>query len=530
MSPTETPSGRGAANARPSRTRAERLQRLETTSFDLVVVGAGITGAAIAAEAARRGLAVALLEREDFGCGASGHTSKLLHGGLRYLAQGHVRLVREALRERKVVFEATDPTWVRLEPFLLPLRGGTAAVLRDRFGTWLYERLAWGHHLGPRRVLGRDAVLQRVPALDPEGLRGGVLYTEAIVDDVALTWLRVESAIRQGALVLNHAEALATEVRSAGGFLLHGRDRLGGREFRVVGRCLVEATGAWMGKRPLAPSSPRLAPSKGIHLVFRREQLPLDVAVVLEAPDHRPTFVLPYGSLLIVGTTDTSFHGDPGSAAPEATEVDYLLRTLRRGFPTVRFERSDVIDSYAGVRPLLAASAAAPSELSREDVEMYDPHGAVAVAGGKLTTHQRMADRVLSLLPLPPGRAPMPRPRTSRSGSLPRAALPGTAWAPASELIARLGRTPRPEDWAELERRVAQARERELAETLEDLLDRRLHALTRREPGFDRVLSTVAHLLTTDTTEPSTSAEEFRAAYRDHLKQEHHALEEIHRG
>ena len=525
------PEGLGSGTSTGPRTRAERLERLERTSFDLVVVGAGITGSAIAAEAARRGLSVALLEREDFGCGASGHTSKLLHGGLRYLAQGHARLVREALRERSRVLAEADPAWVRREAFLLPLRGGTGRVLRDRFGTWLYERLAWGHHLGPRKILDRAEVLRRVPALDPDGLRGGVLYIEAIVDDVALTGLRVESAMRDGAVVVNHAEVVAARARPSDGFFVDVRDRIGGKEFRVAGRCLVEATGAWMGRNPIAPASPRLAPSKGIHLVFRREKLPLEVAVVLQAPDQRPTFVLPYGSLLVVGTTDTAYAGDPGSAFPEVSEVEYLLRTLRRGFPRIRFDRSDVVDAYAGVRPLLAAGAATPSGLAREDVELYDPRGSVAVAGGKLTPHQRMAERVLSLLPLSSGQRGAPRPRAPRTapgtgGTFDR----GSSWSPASELIARLGRSPSDEDWAELRRRVAVARERGMAETREDVLDRRLHALTRREPGFDQVVSAVAGLLVAGAEAAAVSAENLGAAYRAHLKSEHHALEEAARG
>ncbi len=518
--------GPGPGHPGGPRTRSEALRRLETTSFDLVVVGGGITGAAIAAEAAHRGHSVALLERDDFGCGASGHTSKLLHGGLRYLAQGHVRLVREALRERTLVLEEADPSCVRLEPFLLPLRGSAAGVLRDRFGTWLYERLAWGHHLGPRQVLSRSEVLRRVPALDPEGLRGGVLYWEAIIDDVALTWRRVDSTRREGAVVVNHAEAVASETRSTGGFLVTARDRVGGRDYRIAGRCLVEATGAWMGRVPIAPSSPRLAPSKGIHLVLRRETLPLDLAVVLVGPDGRPTFALPYGSLVVVGTTDTAYADDPGAAVSEPSDVDYLLERLRHGFPRLRFDRSSVVDTYAGVRPLLAAGASHPSELSREDVEVYDPRGAVAVAGGKLTTHRRMAERVLALLPLPVEARPMPTPPEPSTESRPhRPRTLDTPWAPASELIARLSRSPGPDDWAELEKRVTEARDEALTETLEDLLDRRLHALTRREPGFEGVISKAAELMTRASGASPASAESLVASYRAHLAREHRALE-----
>lgn len=517
------------AEARPqSGTRADRLRRLNESSFDLVVVGGGITGSAIAAEGARRGLSVVLLEREDFGCGASGHTSKLLHGGLRYLAQGQVRLVREALRERTRLVEEADPAWVRREPFLLPLRGGTARVLRDRFGTWLYERLAWGGHLGPRRILSRAEVLRQVPALDPTELRGGVLYTEAIVDDVALTAWRVGTAVRDGAVAVNHIEVTRAEARPGGGFRVEARDRLERGELRVVGRCLVEATGAWMGRSAIAPASPRLAPSKGIHLVFRREKLPLPVAVVLEGPDHRPTFVLPYGSLLVVGTTDTVYREDPGSAIPEPADVDYLLRTLRQGFPGVRLDRSDVVDAYAGVRPLLAASASTPSELSREDIEVYDPRGAVAVAGGKLTTHQRMAERVLSLMPLPGGTDRSRRAPSPHGSPVPGTPVdPGTrgTWDPGSELIARLCRSPTPADRAELARRVAEAREQGLVETLEDLIDRRLHALTRREAGFDPVLAMVADLWAGASKGSRETAERWLASYRANLRDEHRALE-----
>ncbi len=502
----------------PPLSRPDRLARLESLQFDVLVVGGGITGAAVAEEAATRGATVALVERDDYAVGASGHTSKLLHGGLRYLAQGKVGLVREALHERSRLLGQLDPAWVHPIPFLLPLDGPLSSRLMNRFGTWLYERLAGGYRLGPRSILDRQKVLELVPQLEPRGLHGGVLYWEAIVDDVALTLFRVESAARAGALVLNHVEALASERETAGGFRVRVRDTLTRREFEVRCRSVVDATGAWMGRVPiLSENAPRLSPSKGIHLVFRREKLPLHVAVVLAGPDGRPTFILPTGSLLVMGTTDTAYDGDPGDVRGEPPDVEYLLGVLRRGFPTVPFSLEEAVDVYAGVRPLLGASASTTSELSREDVEAFDPNGAVAVAGGKLTTHRAMARRAVRLLPIPQG-GPTP------GGPPTRIPLPSLQDEPGAlsmgtELVARLLRAPRPEDWERLRIRVKNAMTVEQAETLEDVLDRRLHALNRREPGFEAVVRAAAEAMATQSGGSTESREEAVRSYlerRDH--------------
>lgn len=512
--PPETPTSRSAL-----------LSRFEAKRFDLVVVGGGITGAAVAEEAARSGVSVALVERDDYAVGASGHTSKLLHGGLRYLAQGKVGLVREALRERARLLSELDPGWVHPLPFLLPLRGSTWSRLRDRFGTWLYERLAGGRRLGPRTILGRAEVLNLVPSLDPNGLRGAILYWEAVVDDVALTLFRVESASRAGALVANHLEALKVEQEQGGGFRLQCRDSISGAARSVRSRWIVDATGAWMGRVSLlSHNTPRLMPSKGIHLVFRREKLPIDVAVVLPGPDGRPTFVLPVGSLVIVGTTDTAFQGDPGAAYAEPVDVSYLFRTLRAGFPAVSFQPSDVVDMYAGVRPLLAAVASSTSDLSREDVEAYDPSGGIAIAGGKLTTHRAMAARAVKLLSLRKTPAPSVVVSTPRSVGVTRPATT-VPLSNGTELMARLVRDPRPEEWDELRRLVVRALKFGQAESLEDLIDRRLHALNRRESGFESLVRVVAGIVTEERGGSAAEREAMVTAYLQCREREHAGLE-----
>jgi glycerol-3-phosphate dehydrogenase len=489
-----------------------------------LVVGGGITGCAVAEEAALRGASVALIERDDFAVGASGHTSKLLHGGLRYLAQGKVRLVREALRERSRLLSELDPSWVHPVPFLLPLSGSFVNRLRNRFGTWLYERLAGSHRLGPRSILDRAAVLDLVPQLAPEGLRGGVLYWEALVDDVALTLFRADSAARAGAAVANHVEAVEATSERGGGLCVRARDLLSGNDFTIRSRWVADATGAWMGRVPLlAQNAPRVLPSKGIHLVFRREKLPIDVAVVLPGPDERPTFVLPAGSLVIVGTTDTSFSGDPAQVRAEPADLDYLFRTLRAGFPGVAFSMADLVDVYAGVRPLLAATASTTSELSREDVEAFDPSGRIAVAGGKLTTHQAMARRAVKLLPITgPGVSERPAPvHVPKGRAVPKGPIPLSG---GTELMAQLVRAPRAEDWGDLRRRVALALATGQAETLTDVVDRRLHALNRREPGFERVLEEAADCFAEVRGLSAMQREALVKSYRDHRDLEYASL------
>ena len=505
--------------------RSERLLRLETSRFDLVVVGGGITGAAVAVEAATRGASVALVERDDYAVGASGNTSKLLHGGLRYLAQGKVGLVHEALLERSRLLSELDRSWVHPIPFLLPMAGSAPSRLRDRFGTWLYERLAGRHRLGPRTILDRTRVLELVPALNPQGLHGGVMYWEALVDDVALTLFRIESADRAGAIVANHVEVLSSEPEPGGGFRLKAQEILSGREISIRSRWVVDATGAWMGRVPLlSRNAPRLKPSKGIHLVFRRDKLRIGVAVVLPGPDGRPTFVLPAGSLLIVGTTDTAYGGDPGQVHSEPPDVAYLLSTIRTGFPSLSVHTSDIVDVYSGVRPLLASSASTTSELSREDVEAYDPSGAIAVAGGKLTTHRAMARRAIRPLALSASEVSTPKERPSL-GPPPSLAGGAAPLSSGTELVARLVEDPRPEDWEELRRRVLRAIEVEQAESLEDVVDRRLHALNRREAGFEKVLHTVAGIIAELRTESTEFRDASVGAYLERRKREYAALE-----
>lgn len=482
-------------------TRAERWRALLDGPFDLLVVGGGITGAGIASEATRRGARVALVEREDFGGGTSGATSKMLHGGLRYLQQRKIRLVREALLERGRLVRALGPDRVQRTEFLLPLDGGFGHRLSLRFGTWLYERLSGRLSLGPRRRLSPSEVTSRVPFLAMEGVHGGVLYFEGVVDDTLLTLVRVGQAVERGAFAVNHVEAVAPLLEKGELRGVSVRDRLTGATGEVRAKQVINAAGVWSTSWAGGDRSPALRPSKGVHLVFRRERLPLEVAVVLGAPEGRWVFALPYGPLAIVGTTDTEAPPDPDHVRAEPDDVRYLLEVARRHFPSLHLGPKDVVDVYAGLRPLLAGPAARTNDLSREDVVHRDASGLLTVVGGKLTTHRAMAERALKVSGIGDVRSGTNTPTSPARGPLPTTSE-WNWWAfpprwertpcPGATLTSEVLRAPR-ESWgASLSPWVGASVRVAGAGTLVDVIDRRLHTLQRLDPAFPELVSEVA--------------------------------------
>ena len=474
--------------------RPRDLSRLrEEDPWDLLVVGGGITGAAVARLAAAQGHSVALVEREDFGSGTSGASSKMLHGGLRYLAHGQVRLVREALRERAKVVRSLPPPRVRVVPFLLPLSGSFLDRIAQRAGTWVYQR--WGHAagLGPREVLSPSEARRACPLLEPSGLRGAILYREAITDDALLTLQRVREAVAWGAVAVNHVEALSptwSHGRISGAVL---RDRLEGTQFPVKARQIVNATGAW-GLRwlPGIRAAP-LRPSKGIHLVFRRSRFPLDVAVVIPTRDRRWVFALPYGRFVILGTTDEDFTGDPDRVEPTRSEGEGLLRLANDSFPALRLSPMDVCDAYAGLRPLVQDDRSRPGDTSREDSVSVDPRGVVTVAGGKLTTHLAMARRALR---------GWERGSEAREDPPERTAFPWKGpWGDeysAGDLLAQLADMAPSQRRASLRPWIRWAVEEAGALTLVDVVERRLRPMNRNEPSFPLLVDEVVRCLVED--------------------------------
>ncbi len=382
------------------RDRAKLFSALGTDTFDVAVIGGGITGAGIARDAAMRGLSVALLEARDFAAGTSSRSSKLVHGGIRYLAQGDMALVREAALERKTVRNIA-PHLAQRTLFIVPARN-KAAIAKFRAGLWTYEKLG-SVEADDRHQLWNAARLAREePVLATQDLAGAIVYPEYITDDGRLTLANARSAAEHGAIVANYAEVTAIECANGIARALTVTDRTNeGITAHVKARVIVNAAGPWadhIRKLERADADSRLALTKGVHVVVSRERLPINNTVTMTAADKRGVFIVPRGRVAYLGTTDTFYPDSTYWPSITADDIDYLLATANRVFKTAPLERNDVIGLWSGIRPLIAeAGAKSPSEISRRDEVMESPAGIVTIAGGKLTAYRRMAERIVDL-------------------------------------------------------------------------------------------------------------------------------------
>jgi glycerol-3-phosphate dehydrogenase len=367
---------------------------------DLIVIGGGITGAGIVRDAARRGLRVALFEQNDIAYGTSSRSSKLIHGGLRYLAEYEFSLVFESVSERRVVLDLA-PHLVNPLAFLFPVYQGSHKSLRMiDAGMWLYDGLALFRSPKRHRTLKPSEVAEEEPMLKQEGLQGAPLYYDCSTDDSRLTLETIIDATQNGAVVVNWArvDALTKDERGrvSGVVVRNVRD---GSLREVKAHTVINATGPWTDE-VLAMSGPRtgklLRPTKGIHVVVAREKLPVQHAVVLSHPtDDRVLFALPWGERTYLGTTDTDYEGSPGEERATLEDVDYLIAASNHHFPNNHIGRDDVISTWAGLRPLIApepeVGEISESRVSREHQILIGEDGLITIAGGKLTTYRKMA-------------------------------------------------------------------------------------------------------------------------------------------
>jgi glycerol-3-phosphate dehydrogenase len=389
-------------------TRAERFAALGAPGreFDLLVIGGGITGCGIAREAAARGLTVALVEKSDFASGTSSRSSRLIHGGVRYLEHGQIRLVFESSAERQRLLHLA-PHLVRPLAFTWPVYAG-ARIPRWKLGLGLtaYDALALFRNVRRHTRLSARGVLSREPGLAPTGLRGGALYYDAATDDARLTLANAIGAAELGAVVVNHATVRSLAVHDArvSGACVH--DELTGNTVDVRAAVVVNATGPWSDTVRLLDSSARTAAprravrgSKGTHIAIRRERVGNHEALTLLSPmDGRVMFVLPAGAFAIVGTTDTFTTASPDDVRATADDVSYLLETANRFFPAANLTPDDVVAAWAGIRPLLPSASETPGAASREHAVAVSGAGLVSISGGKLTTYRVMATDVLRVV------------------------------------------------------------------------------------------------------------------------------------
>ncbi|WP_274648463.1 glycerol-3-phosphate dehydrogenase/oxidase [Paenibacillus humicola] len=380
--------------------RVSRLEEMAAAPLDVLVIGGGITGAGIALDAASRGLRVGLLEKQDFGAGTSSRSTKLIHGGLRYLKQGEIKLVQEVGRERTILYR-NAPHIVIPEPMLLPLvKGGTYGRLATSFGLWLYDRLAGVTRKERRVMLSRGKTLQAEPLLRGDILKGGGLYIEYRTDDARLTIETMKTADQYGALCVNYAEATSFVYEDGIAVGIEAADLLGGGSYRIMARKIVNAAGPWgdlLREKDHSLTGKRLHLTKGVHLVVAQDKFPLRQAVYFDVPDGRMIFAIPRGGSTYIGTTDTDYAGSLEKPRVTREEVRYLLDAANAMFPSLRLAEGDVTSSWAGLRPLIHEDGKSPSELSRKDEIFVSPSGLITIAGGKLTGFRKMAERVVDL-------------------------------------------------------------------------------------------------------------------------------------
>ncbi len=426
-------------------TRSAMWRQLEGP-VDVLVIGGGITGAGIARDAARRGLSVALVEMNDLAFGTSSRSSKLIHGGLRYLEHYEFSLVFESVSERRILQDIA-PHLVNPLGFLFPVyRGSRRQLWIISAGMWLYDGLSLFRSPKIHKNLKPHEVAKLEPALRQDRLKGAPLYYDCSTDDARLTLETALDAAQHGAVIATWARAesfLKTEGGRIRGVVV--TDELDGERRSIEARTVINATGPWTD-RTIAmshalSSGSILRPTKGIHVVVEREKLPVAHAVVCFHPtDDRVLFALPWGDRTYIGTTDTDFEGDPASVAATREDVDYLIDASNAYFPDHRLTRDDVIATWAGIRPLMAPQERTgelkESSVSREHQILIGQDGLITIAGGKLTTYRRMAaevvDTAVRMLELERGPLDLPPARTGKSP------LPGAVGWPDDDDVAKV--------------------------------------------------------------------------------------------
>lgn len=381
-------------------TRRENLDALASETFDVLVIGGGITGVAVARDVALRGYRTALVEKRDFGFGTSSRSSRMIHGGLRYLENYEFGLVLECCNERRRLRKIA-PRLVRPLPFLYPVYSDQkTGPLKLRLGLTLYDVLGLFQNVQRHRWLAAKEAQAREPILTRPGLLGAARFYDARTDDARLTMVIARAAHAAGAIVANYAEVVG--LRLVGGKVQGAwvRDGMTGRELEVRARVVVNATGVWVDsirRQDATYKGITIRPTKGIHLVFWRERLPSHHAIAFDSPrDGRHAFLVPWGQHTIAGTTDTDYRGDLDNPAADREDVAYMLEALNYNFPNARIGEGDIVSTFAGLRPLIYAEGGTYS-ISREHQIYRSPSGLITVAGGKLTTHRLMAEQIVDM-------------------------------------------------------------------------------------------------------------------------------------
>ncbi|WP_277678464.1 glycerol-3-phosphate dehydrogenase/oxidase [Gracilibacillus dipsosauri] len=381
--------------------RKNTYQQMKETPLDMIIIGGGITGAGIALDAALRGLRVAVFEMQDFAAGTSSRSTKLVHGGLRYLKQFEVKMVAEVGKEREIVYEngphVTTPEWMML-PFY---EKGTFGPLSTNIGLRVYDFLAGVKKSERRKMFNKQEALKREPLLKSEGLKGAGYYVEYKTDDARLTMEVMKKAVEKGALALNYAKVDDLIYEDGKVIGVQIKDQLNDETHHIHGQYIVNASGPWVDTIREIDQSKKgktLQLTKGIHLVFDQSKFPLQQAIYFDTPDGRMVFAIPRDGKTYVGTTDTVYKGDIAHPTMTESDRDYVINAIQFMFPNLDISSQDVESSWAGLRPLIYEEGKDPSEISRKDEIFESSSGLISIAGGKLTGYRKMAEDVVKVI------------------------------------------------------------------------------------------------------------------------------------
>ncbi len=385
-----------------AKNRPELIAQLSSQTYDLVIIGGGITGAGIALDAVSRGLKVALFEKNDFASGTSSKSTKLIHGGLRYLKQFEIGLVREVGQERAIVHKLA-PHLVKSEKMLLPLiKDGTYGKILTSFGLMVYDVLAGVEKVDQRKMLTKEEALEKEPLLDHKIVEGGGIYAEYRTDDARLTIEVMKTATQLGAHLFNYGEVLEFNYTEAGKINgVNWKDHLTNQTYSTNTKFVISAAGPWVDKIRAKNKSlygKKLHLTKGVHIVVPHAKFPVKQSVYFDVHDGRMIFAIPRDRVTYIGTTDTDYFGDLDEVRTEKQDVEYLIEGVKHVFPQVPLTLNDVESSWAGLRPLIEEEGKSASQLSRKDEIFESDSGLLSIAGGKLTGYRKMAERIVDRL------------------------------------------------------------------------------------------------------------------------------------
>lgn len=381
--------------------RRQIIETAKQEQYDLLIIGGGITGAGIALDAASRGLKTVLVEKSDFASGTSSKSTKLIHGGLRYLKQFEIALVREVGRERATVHRLI-PNLVTSEKMLLPLiKDGNFGKIMTSIGLMVYDVLAGVEKVDQRRMLSVEETLEKEPILSEENIEGGGIYAEYRTDDARLTVEIIKTASSYGAHCLNYVQADDFIYENGQVVGIEAMDFELNEKLQIRANSTISAAGPWVDElrsKNKSMTNKHLHLTKGVHIVIPHDRFPVRQALYFDFPDKRMVFAIPRGKITYLGTTDTDYHGDKDDIRTNLEDVEYLLNGVNQAFPKLGLKLEDVESSWAGVRPLIHEDGKSASEISRKDEIFESESGLLSIAGGKLTGYRKMSEKILDKL------------------------------------------------------------------------------------------------------------------------------------